>query len=41
VVVDAGAFPDLGFLDNGIFRAAPHFARIPSAAGIWTCIVRS
>ena len=34
LVVDSGAFSDLRFLDDGIFRAAPHFARISSAAGI-------
>jgi len=34
LVVDSGTFPDPRFLDNGIFRAAPHFARISSAVGI-------
>jgi hypothetical protein len=41
VIVDSGAFPYLRFLDDGIFRTFPHFAGIPSAVGIWTCIVRS
>ena len=34
LVVDSGVFPDPRFLDNGIFRAAPHFAGISSAVGI-------
>jgi len=34
LVVDLGTFPDPRFLDNGIFRAAPHFAGISSAVGI-------
>src|SRR2546428_2246553 len=41
LVVDSGVFPDPRFLDNGIFRAAPHFAGISSAVGIRICIVRS
>jgi hypothetical protein len=41
VVVDAGAFADLRFLDNGVSWGLSHFAGISGAAGIWTCIVRS